>query len=94
VNVHVSLDDHRDIEDAMSEDGLAAIALLGAPFGMVMGREEVTVEVTLDTGEATFVGRASASKLGSVYAHARRRALAAALDQALARASVVQSSAP
>lgn len=86
VRVKVALLDHRGIEDAMREDGIASIALLGAPFGLVLARERVAVEVRVETGDRSLVGRGEANKLGSIYAPARRRALASALDAALASA--------
>jgi hypothetical protein len=84
VRIAVDLQDRRGIEDAMREDGFASIALFGAPFGLVLARERLAVHLTLDAGGRTLVGGGRADKLGSIYAPARRRALASALDAALA----------
>jgi hypothetical protein len=91
VDVRVDLESGRSVYDSMREDGLAAITLLGAPFGLVMARQELAVEVTIHAPGSTLIGRGRASRLGSIYAPARRRALAAALDQALAVATPVRA---
>jgi hypothetical protein len=47
----------------------------------------LSVDITITRDGRTFVGHGSADKRGSIYAPARKRALAVALDQALASAS-------
>jgi hypothetical protein len=87
VRVRVVLEERRGIDDAIYEDGIAVIAYLPALFGAYTGRERLSVDITLETGGSSFRGSGSAEKLGSLYAPARRRALAVALDNALADAS-------
>lgn len=87
VRVHITLEERGDIYDAMRKDGIAVIGLLYAPFGLVIGREKLSVDVALETGGRAFTGHGTGDKMGSIYAPARRRALAAALDKALADAS-------
>jgi hypothetical protein len=94
VHVHVELGDRRDIFDAMREDGIAVIYLMFTPLGLVFERQKLSVNVVVETGGRTFEGRASAEKLGSIYARARRRALADAIDKALADASGMAEGAP
>jgi hypothetical protein len=80
----VNLESRRSVYDNMREDGFAAMLFLAAPFGVVLARERLSVELRVDTGDRILLGRGSANRLGSIYAPARRRALAAALDEALA----------
>lgn len=87
VSAHVRLGVTGSIDDSVRKDGIAAMAYLYAPFGLVIERQEVDVDVTLQTRGRSFTGHGHADRLGSIYAHARRRALAVALDRALADAS-------
>jgi hypothetical protein len=57
-----------------------------APFGLVLERERLAVELRMDVGGKTLVGRGAANELGSLYSSARRKALAVALRRALAAA--------
>jgi hypothetical protein len=63
------------------------IALPGWLLGGEIVRERLRVGVTLETGGRTFTGEAWGDKAGSLYVPARRRALAIALDRALAAAA-------
>ena len=81
--VRVVLQDRHDIYDSMRVDGLAVIGFLFAPFGMVLEREHLSVELTLESGGQTLVGHGSANESGSIYVSARRKALAIALRRAL-----------
>ena len=85
--VRVDLEWKYDVYDAMQEDGFAFFALLISPLGSAIGRERVSAEVIIEAGGKTFVGRGTGEKIGSIYASPRRRALATALDRALADSS-------
>ncbi|MBI5537498.1 MAG: hypothetical protein HY898_32545 [Deltaproteobacteria bacterium] len=87
VRVQVRLEDSYGISDSMRQDGCAVFAYAFAPLGQVTDREKLSVEVAVETGGRTYTGRGRADKMGGIYASARRRALAAALDEALADAS-------
>ncbi len=94
LRVHVSLGAHSSFYEsggrAMSRDGCAAIGALplyaSTLAGVAHESRTVTVEVTLERAGRTAHGQATVTKRGSLYAPARRRAIAAALDLALARA--------
>ncbi len=88
VSVRVDLEWKYDIYDAMREDGIAVVAWLPATLGVAIGRQRVSAEVTVEVGDRTFVGHGTGEKIGSIYASPRRRALATALDQALAESRV------
>ncbi len=81
------LADRMVLEEALRQDGFAGIGLAGFFLGQVTDEARVEVGVWFDVLGRTRAGHAVVSKEGSVYAPARRRALAAALDLALARAS-------
>ncbi|MDI3288562.1 hypothetical protein [Polyangium sp. 15x6] len=87
VRVRIDLERRSSIYDAMRKDGIAFMGMLGALFGLVIDNEKLSVDVTVERDGRTFKGHGSAEKLGSMYAPARRRALAVALDRALADAS-------
>ena len=87
VRVRIDLERRSSIYDAMRKDGIAFVALLGAPLGLVIDNEKLSVDLTVESAGRTFTGHGAAEKLGSLYAPARRRALAVALDRALADAS-------
>lgn len=94
VRVRVELGDYIDYASrAMNTDGMAVLpyALL-APAGVTFDRQVLSVDLTITRGGRTFVGHGSADKRGSIYAPARKRALAVALDQALASAAATASS--
>jgi hypothetical protein len=84
VRAHVTLGESGGIDDAIHKDGLAVVGYLYAPFGVVIDRQALRVDVTVESNGRTFAGHGEASLFGSIYAHARRRALALALDRALA----------
>jgi hypothetical protein len=89
--VRVELVEHEQNIYAASlhQDGCAIVGMAGVPVGQIVDRENLLVDVTLQDAQAglTYKGRASANEYGSIYAHARRRALARALDRALADAA-------
>jgi len=88
VHVHVELGERYSWTDAaLRQDGIAIVGMAPVLFGMTTHRQEVSVDVTVETNGRTFAGHATATKDGGLYVPARRRALAAALDQALAQAS-------
>lgn len=89
VSTRVVIEDESSIDDAMKHDGLAAVALLAAPFGFVMSRARVSVDVTIERDGKTLVGHGTAERLGSIYAPARKRAIAVALERAIANASEI-----
>jgi hypothetical protein len=76
------------IEEAGHDDGCGAMGvIIAAPAGATIENDRVAVDVTVEAGGKTLHGHGEAGKDGSVYAHARRRALAVALDRALAQAA-------
>lgn len=76
------------VANAGSNDGCGAVGVgLAAPTGTKIGRQSLGVVVRIDDGARRFEGRATAEEEGSVYAPARRRALAVAIDRALADAA-------
>ena len=85
--VVVRLFAHGGISDAVSRDGCAAVGYVTAPSGQVTEWEELAVDLTLDVEGRTYRGTGRAEKIGSIYVDARRRALATALDIALAQAA-------
>lgn len=88
VHAHVTLEERRNFaEDALHQDGIAIFGLWPMAFGMVNAQQRLSVEVEVETNGRTFHGRGSAEKAGSLYSDARRRALAVALDRALADAA-------
>ncbi|MBL9028082.1 MAG: hypothetical protein JNL21_38175 [Myxococcales bacterium] len=89
VRVSVVLDEHHDYAaSAVATDGLAVFAwFLLAPAGVTFDRQSLWVEVEVDSAGRRFVGRGHADREGSIYAPARKRALAVALSRALADAA-------
>lgn len=64
------------------------MGILPLPLGLTyeQAKLSVDVEVEVERNGQTFRGRGAAEKMGGSYAPARRRALAVALDRALASA--------
>ncbi len=87
VGIVVRLVAARGLEDTMRVDGLAAVCWLFAPLGFDIGRADVEVDVTVTDGERARSGHGAATELGSLYAPARRKAIARALERALAAAT-------
>jgi hypothetical protein len=88
MRARVVLEDRRDVYDAMREDGFAFVGLLPAPLGLVTGRERLAIDVVVETDDAVYEGRGEAEQVGGIYAPARRKALALALERALVDASL------
>ena len=66
---------------------MAILGMWPILFGMTYESETVSVDVAITARDGrTLVGHATAEKAGSLFAKARRRAIAAALDRALADA--------
>jgi len=84
--INVRLYKHGGMSDAVSRDGCAAVGYVTSPSGQVTEWEELAVDLTLDVEGRTYRGTGRAEKIGSIYVDARRRALATALDIALAQA--------
>lgn len=88
VHAHVTIEEtNRYALRALSEDGVAVFGLWPVAFGMTYESETVDVDIEIEVGGRTVRGHGQAEKDGSLYASARRRALAAALNSALAHAS-------
>lgn len=87
VHVHVELLERRDASDSLRQDGFAIFGLWPVVFGMVCERQKLAVDVEVESGGRTLEGHGTADKLGGIYAPARRRALAVALNEALADAA-------
>lgn len=89
-SVRVSILDHESnvYAPALARDGCAAFGMIGVPAGQVIDRDTLVVDVSIvEPDGRTHRGWALAEKMGSLYAPASRRALAAALDRALASAA-------
>jgi hypothetical protein len=86
--VHISLDDRNPwVNRALSHDGFAIFGMWPILFGMTHESETVSVDVEIAARDGrTLVGHATAEKAGSPFSNARRRAIAAALNPALADA--------
>jgi hypothetical protein len=88
VHAHVTLEQHEHFfENALRQDGFAIFGMWPVPLGMVVDRQKLSVDVEVERNGRTFRGHGTAEKDGSIYAPARRRALAVALDRALADAT-------
>ncbi len=89
-SVRVAIASHDDniYARSVSQDGCAAFGMIGVPAGQVIDRETVIVDVAIvEPDGRTHRGWALVEKEGSLYAPASKRALAAALDRALASAA-------
>ncbi len=93
LRVHVDLEDEVDYMATVgAHDGCAAVPLLvAAPAGANIESSKLSVDVDLEAGGRRFQGHGEADKAGSLYVDARRRALAVALDRALADATKLAS---
>lgn len=88
VHAHVTIEQEDNFLDrAMREDGLAAFSVVTLPLGMKYEQARLSVDVEVERNGQTLRGHGTAEKMGGIYAHARRRALAVALDRALAAAT-------
>lgn len=88
LNVVVDLQLRATAYDVIRRDGLAVIGLAPAPLGMITERERLGLEVTFtDEGGRVHRGRGAADVTGGIYAPARRKALALALERALVDAA-------
>ena len=86
-HAHVHVQEEIPWDAAINKDGIAVVSLLAFPFGIINTRERLTVDVTVQSGGWSFTGHGAADKFGSIYSPALKRALAVALDRALADAS-------
>ncbi len=86
-HAHVHIQEEIPWDAAINKDGIAVVSLIAFPFGIINTRERLTVDVTVESGGWAFTGHGAADKFGSLYSPALKRALAVALDQALADAS-------
>jgi len=88
VCVHVVLEKDVDaLSNAMHQDGMAAMAVPALLLGTSFQYARVAVDLAIETEDGRVLyGRGEATKDGSLYAAARKRALAVALDRALADA--------
>jgi hypothetical protein len=89
IHVKVSLGDSLDyVARDMRQDGLALMFwAFAAPYGLNFGRQALSIDIAVTRSGRTFAGHGEAQKGGSIYAPARKRALAFALDRALADAA-------
>jgi hypothetical protein len=87
VRVRVSLGEHVDYFGRFLAEMDFGIWLFGAPAGLVYNRQALAVDLSVTRGGRTFSGHGEAERWGGLYAPARKRALAAALDRALADAA-------
>ncbi|HEY8076204.1 MAG TPA: hypothetical protein VIF62_18895, partial [Labilithrix sp.] len=84
VCVHVVVEKDVDaLSNAMHTDGMAAMAVPALLLGTTFQWAHVDVELAIETDDGRVLyGRGEAEKNGSLYAAARKRALAVALDRA------------
>lgn len=88
LDVAVELELSASAYDAIRRDGLAVVGLAPAPLGMVIDRERLQLEVTFEDGTGRVRrGHGAADVTGGIYAPARRKALALALERALVDAA-------
>jgi hypothetical protein len=87
VRVRVSLGEYVNYVGRYLAEMDFGILLFGAPAGLVYDRQALSVDLTVTRGGRTFSGHGEAERWGGLYASARKRALAAALDRALADAA-------
>jgi hypothetical protein len=88
VHAHVTLEERANfLDNAMREDGFAVMGILPVPFGIKYEQAKLSVDVEVERNGQIFRGHGTAEKMGGIYARARRRALAVALDRALASAT-------
>lgn len=88
VHARVELGFRYDLMPTVGRCGLSC-APVAFPVlaGMDMEEQALAVDVVVEAGGLTFLGHGEADKGGSLYARARKRALAVALDRALADAA-------
>ena len=77
----VTIEEANGFTRALHQDGFAVFAAPVRLFGVTHERAKIAVDVITPEGET----HACAEKDGSIYAPARKRALAVALDRALAQ---------
>jgi hypothetical protein len=88
VHAHVTLEEDVDFADrALKQDGIAIFGLWPVLLGMKHERQKLSVDVEVETNGHLYKGHGTADKGGGLYSRARRRALAVALDRALADAA-------
>ena len=89
VRADVDLGAYRDYaSESMRDDGMAVFGWLFMwPAGTQFEQQALTVTLTIERDGRTFRGLGAADVGGSVYAPARKRALAIAIDRALADAA-------
>ena len=88
VHAHVTIEQEDNfLENAMRTDGFAAMSIVTLPFGIKYEQAKLSVDVEVERNGQILRGHGSAEKMGGIYAPARRRALAVALDRALAAAT-------
>ena len=84
VHVRVAIEPHPSMS---LERAYLPLVLWMLPFGFVTTHERVAIDVIVQAGEHRFTGRGTADVWGSLYSPPLRRALAVALDRALASAA-------
>jgi hypothetical protein len=87
VRVKVSLGEYVDDTGRYIANMALGFWLLAAPAGLAYDRQALSVDLTVTRGGRTFSGHGEAESRGGLYAPARKRALALALDRALADAA-------
>jgi hypothetical protein len=88
VRVRVELGAYDNSMDrALAQDGCAMLGYAAYPAGATFEEQKLSVDLTLERAGHAFEGHGSADKDGSIYAPARKRALAVAIDRALTDAA-------
>jgi hypothetical protein len=88
VHISVRLGEYvNTMDEALRQDGFAGLGYVAYPFGATYEVQKLAVDVAVTRAGHTFEGHGEAEKEGSIYAHARERALGVALDRALADAA-------
>jgi hypothetical protein len=87
VRVKVSLGEYVNDSGRYVAEMALGFWLLAAPAGLTYDRQALSVDLAVTRGGRTFSGHGEAESRGGLYAPARKRALALALDRALADAA-------
>jgi hypothetical protein len=72
----------------------APFLFLFVPFGLTLWHAWASIDLTVETGQATYRGTGSGDAGGSIYASATRRALALALQEALTNSGASAATPP
>jgi hypothetical protein len=87
VHVKVSLGEYRNDVGKYLANMSIGFWLLGAPAGLTYDKQSLSVDLDVTRNGRSFAGHGEGECWGGLYAPARKRAIAVALDRALANAA-------